>query len=322
MIVVDNVSKSYANQQTAVANLSFTVPQGTILGFLGPNGAGKTTTMRMITGFMAPTQGKILINGFDTVSQSMDARRRIGYLPETPPLYNELNVRAYLDFVARLKGMKNKAERQARIEEVARACWIEDVLKKTPNKLSKGYRQRVGLAQAIIHNPDVIVLDEPTIGLDPKQIKETRKLIKSLGGQHTVILSTHILPEVQMTCDQVIIINRGQILASGTPDELSRSEGENREVTLQVRGPLDAIQSHLQALDVVAQVQHEKSDAELHTLLVNSRTEDVQAILAREIVGQNWDLLGLQGRGGNLEDVFIQLVTNEQELSAREEAAA
>ena len=321
MIVVDNVSKAYANQQTAVANLSFTVPKGTILGFLGPNGAGKTTTMRMITGFMAPTQGKILINGFDTVSQSMEARRRIGYLPETPPLYNELNVRAYLDFVGRLKGLKNKAERHARIEEVARACWIEDVLKKTPNKLSKGYRQRVGLAQAIIHNPDVIVLDEPTIGLDPRQIKETRKLIKSLGGQHTVILSTHILPEVQMTCDQVIIINKGTILASGTPDELSGNNGENRQITLQVRGPLDAVQNHLQSLDAVTQVQHEKSDAERHTFVVNSQTEDAQALLAREIISQDWDLFGLQCRGGNLEDVFIQLVTNEQEASIKEEAA-
>ncbi|HEY9840170.1 MAG: ATP-binding cassette domain-containing protein [Candidatus Sericytochromatia bacterium] len=312
MIIVDNVSKSYPNQQKAVANLSFTVPKGAILGFLGPNGAGKTTTMRMITGFMAPSEGRIEVAGFDTITQSMEARRHIGYLPETPPLYNELSVSSYLDFVARIKGMRDRKQRRARIQEVAAACWIEDVMNKTPGKLSKGYRQRVGLAQALIHNPDAIILDEPTIGLDPRQIQETRKLIKSLGGQHTVILSTHILPEVQMTCDQVIIINKGQIVAQGTPEDLiARSAGLKR-IQLRVRGPEDNLLPHLRGIEGIIRVELEKTEeAGLHYLRVESRQQDIQARLAREIVENGWDLFGLQTTEGSLEDVFIQLVTKE-----------
>lgn len=314
MIVVENVTKSYANQQKAVSDLSFTVPKGSILGFLGPNGAGKTTTMRMLTGFMAPTEGRIEVAGFDTVSQSMQARSRIGYLPETPPLYAELNVAAYLDFVARLKGLKNSRQRKQRIQEVAAACWIEDVMNKTPAKLSKGYRQRVGLAQAIIHKPDVIVLDEPTIGLDPKQIQETRKLIKSLGGEHTVILSTHILPEVQMTCDRVIIINKGQILAQDTPDNLIARQAGLQRLQLRVRGPLDEITAHLRDLPEISLVQHERSETgELHLFRAESRSEGIQARLAREIIAQDWELYGLSTTGNSLEDVFIQLVTDEGE---------
>lgn len=311
MIVVDNITKSYANQQKAVANLSFTVPKGSILGFLGPNGAGKTTTMRMITGFMAPTQGRIEVAGFDTVSQSMEARRRIGYLPETPPLYSELTVKSYLDFVAQLKGLNNRKQRQARIQEVAELCWISDVMNKTPGKLSKGYRQRVGLAQALIHNPDVIILDEPTIGLDPKQIQETRKLIKSLGGHHTVILSTHILPEVQMTCDRVIIINKGQILAEDTPENLIHRSAGLQRMQIRVKGELSAILSHLNQMDSIKQIQHEKTENELHHIRLESTQEGIQAILARELIAHNWDLYGLHTAEGSLEDVFIQLVTTE-----------
>lgn len=311
MIVVENLTKTYANQQNAVSNLSFTVPKGSILGFLGPNGAGKTTTMRMITGFMAPTQGKIEIAGFDTVTQSMEARKRIGYLPETPPLYNELTVKAYLDFVGQLKGLKDRKQRQARVQEVAAACWIDDVMHKTPGKLSKGYRQRVGLAQALIHKPDVIILDEPTIGLDPKQIQETRKLIKSLGGEHTVILSTHILPEVQMTCDRVIIINQGRILAEDSPENLiARSAGMKR-IQLRVKGPLEQIQAHLQSLQGVSGLACEKTENEQHFLRLESSQEGIQAILARELVAHDWDLYALQTSEGSLEDVFIQLVTSE-----------
>lgn len=311
MIVVENVTKSYANQQKAVSGLSFTVPKGTILGFLGPNGAGKTTTMRMLTGFMAPTEGRIEVAGFDTVTQSMQARSRIGYLPETPPLYAELTVASYLDFVARLKGIKDGRQRKQRIREVAESCWIEDVMNKTPGKLSKGYRQRVGLAQALIHKPDVIVLDEPTIGLDPKQIQETRKLIKSLGGDHTVILSTHILPEVQMTCDRVIIINKGQILAQDTPDNLIASQAGLKRMQLRVSGPVADILSHLRSLPELSNIQHERSDSELHFLHVESRSEGIQARLAREIVARDWDLYALSTTESSLEDVFIQLVTDE-----------
>lgn len=312
MIVVENVSKAYAHQQMAVENLSFQVPQGTILGFLGPNGAGKTTTMRMITGFMAPSAGRIEIAGFDTVKQSMEARRRIGYLPETPPLYNELTVQAYLDFVGRLKGLRNKNERRARIAEVAESCWISDVLQKTPNKLSKGYRQRVGLAQALLHRPDVIVLDEPTIGLDPKQIQETRSLIKSLGGKHTVILSTHILPEVQMTCDRVIIVNKGQILAEDTPANLVAQGSGLQRMTLQVRGPLEDILAHVRSLPGIQQASHVNSSDQLHQLQIESSEAEIQPRLSRSLIAQNWDLYALQTRSSSLEDVFIQLVTQEQ----------
>lgn len=312
MIVVENVTKSYANQQKAVANLSFTVPKGTILGFLGPNGAGKTTTMRMITGFMAPTEGRIEVAGFDTLSQSMEARRRIGYLPENPPLYNELTIRSYLDFVGRIKGLRDKRKRRERIREVAVSCWIEDVLDKTPAQLSKGYRQRVGLAQALIHHPEVIILDEPTIGLDPRQIQETRKLIKGLGGQHTVILSTHILPEVEMTCDQVVIINKGQIIAQGTPEDLMARSAGLQQIQLRVRGPLAAIAAQLAASEGVSACRHDKTeDGELHFFTLESRIEGVQARLAREIIARDWDLYALQASESRLEDVFIQLVTKE-----------
>lgn len=310
MIVVDNVTKAYANQQ-AVANLSFEVPKGTILGFLGPNGAGKTTTMRMITGVMAPSSGRIEVAGFDTVKQSMEARRRIGYLPETPPLYNELTVRSYLDFVGRLKGIKDRKLRKARIEEVAESCGIQDVLNKTPNKLSKGYRQRVGIAQALMHKPEVIILDEPTIGLDPRQIQETRNLIKSLGGEHTVILSTHILPEVQMTCDRVIIINKGQILAQDSPEHLIARRSGLKRISVKLRAPLEQAQAFLQNLAGCEQLEYQRSDDDLHSLLIESQQDGFEAILAREIVAKDWELHGLQASANSLEDVFIDLVTQE-----------
>lgn len=311
MIIVDNVTKAYANQQKAVDHLSFSVPKGTILGFLGPNGAGKTTTMRMITGFMAPTEGRIEVAGYDTVQQSMQARRCIGYLPETPPLYQELTTQAYLDFVGRLKGLTNKAQRQQRIKEVAQSCWIEDVLHKTPAKLSKGYRQRVGLAQALLHDPQVIVLDEPTIGLDPKQIQETRKLIKSLGGQHTVILSTHILPEVQMTCDRVIIINKGQILAEDSPENLMRQHAGSKRITLTLRAEAEAAERFFSEQAELQRFEQLSQEQGLLTYRLESTSEGIEARLAREIVGHDWDLYALQTQQSNLEDVFIQLVTNE-----------
>ncbi len=311
MIEVKQVSKYYSHHQKAVDNLSFSVPKGTILGFLGPNGAGKTTTMRMITGFMAPSEGSIAVAGHDTVSQSMLVRQKIGYLPETPPLYPELTVESYLDFVARLKGVKSANERKKRIAEVAESCWIGDVLKKSPGKLSKGYRQRVGLAQAIIHNPEVIILDEPTIGLDPKQIQETRKLIKGLGGQHTLILSTHILPEVQMTCDRVVIINKGKILAEDTPANLIARSAGLQQIRLQVRGPQSEIATLLKAQPEIENCMYESSDADLHCFHMQSRKMGIQAQLARSIVAQDWDLMALQTASGSLEDVFIQLVTKE-----------
>src|SRR5205823_6230126 len=224
MITVKELTKRYA-RNTAVDHISFEVAKGQIVGFLGPNGAGKTTTMRILTCFMPPTSGTATVAGFDVLEKPMEVKKRIGYLPETPPLYPEMETGEYLKFVGQLKGLSG-AELQKRIDYVCERCSVVDVRNKLLGKLSKGYRQRVGLAQAIIHNPDVLILDEPTAGLDPKQINETRDLIKSLAGDHTIILSTHILPEVEQTCQKVIIINRGKLVATDSVKNLqSRARG-------------------------------------------------------------------------------------------------
>src|SRR5579864_3591930 len=218
MIKVEGLTKRYA-RAVAVDNISFEVEKGQIVGFLGPNGAGKTTTMRVLTCFLPPTKGSASVAGFDVLEQPFEVKKRIGYLPETPPLYPEMEVKEYVTFVGKLKGVP-KADLAKRVDQVIERCAIGDVQTKLIGKLSKGYRQRVGLAQAIIHNPDVLILDEPTAGLDPKQINETRDLIKSLAGDHTIILSTHILPEVEQTCQQVIIISKGKLVATDTVDNL------------------------------------------------------------------------------------------------------
>src|SRR4029078_12053453 len=219
MIKVEGLTKRYA-RNVAVDHISFEVEKGQIVGFLGPNGAGKTTTMRMLTCFMPPTEGTAQVAGYDVRENPMEVKRRIGYLPETPPVYPEMEVIEYLNFVARIKGVP-KAGAKKRIDKVMEKCAVTDVQKKEIAKLSKGYRQRVGLAQAILHNPDVLILDEPTAGLDPKQIIETRELIKELAGTHTIILITHILPEVAQTCQRVVIINKGRVVAEDTPDNLT-----------------------------------------------------------------------------------------------------
>src|SRR5574338_1704075 len=219
MIEVENLTKRYG-PTLAVSDVSFQVQKGEILGFLGPNGAGKTTTMRIITGFLSPTEGRVRVAGIDVVDSPLDAKRHIGYLPENPPVYTDMTVNEYLAFVGRIKGVP-RAELKKRVGEVSEKCAIADVQDRQIGKLSKGYRQRVGLAQALIHNPDILILDEPTAGLDPKQIIETRELIKGLAGQHTVILSTHILPEVAQTCQRVVIINKGRVVAVDTPENLT-----------------------------------------------------------------------------------------------------
>ena len=219
MIEVQHLTKRYG-RVTAVDDISFRVEKGEILGFLGPNGAGKTTTMRVLTGYMPPTEGAVIVAGYDVFQQPVDAKRRTGYLPETPPLYPEMTVREYLTFVAKIKGI-TPAERKARVESVIDRVRVADMADRHCAKLSKGYRQRAGLAQALIHNPEVLILDEPTAGLDPKQIIETRELIKGLAGDHTIILSTHILPEVSQTCQRVVIINKGRVVAIDTPDNLT-----------------------------------------------------------------------------------------------------
>src|SRR5271156_6101717 len=234
MIIVKDVTKRYA-RAVAVDHVSFSVAKGQIVGFLGPNGAGKTTTMRILTCFLSPSAGTASVAGFDVLEQPFEVKKRIGYLPETPPLYPEMETAEYLRFVGKLKGLAG-AELEKRINYVCERCFIADVRNKLLGKLSKGYRQRVGLAQAIIHNPDVLILDEPTAGLDPKQINETRDLIKSLAGDHTIILSTHILPEVSQTCEQVIIISKGKIVATDSVSNLQHRARSGESVMVEVAG--------------------------------------------------------------------------------------
>src|SRR5277367_4578819 len=257
MITVKELTKRYA-RNTAVDHISFEVAKGQIVGFLGPNGAGKTTTMRMLTCFLTPTSGSATVAGCDVLEQSLEVKKRIGYLPETPPLYPEMETGEYLTFVGKLKGLSG-AELRKRVDYVSERCAVADVKNKQLGKLSKGYRQRVGLAQAIIHNPDVLILDEPTAGLDPKQINETRDLIKSLAGDHTIILSTHILPEVEQTCEQVIIINKGKLVATDSVRNLQARTRGAETLLLEIAardGQLDAVmaQQKLEAVPGVSRV--------------------------------------------------------------------
>src|SRR5271169_4956319 len=263
MITVKELTKRYA-RNTAVDHISFEVGKGQIVGFLGPNGAGKTTTMRMLTCFLPPTSGGATVAGFDVLEQALEVKKRIGYLPETPPLYPEMETGEYLTFVGKLKGLSG-AELRKRVDYVCDRCAVADVRNKLLGKLSKGYRQRVGLAQAIIHNPDVLILDEPTAGLDPKQINETRDLIKSLGGDHTIILSTHILPEVEQTCQQVLIINKGRLVATDSVHNLQNRVRGAESLLVEVAGrggALDsaAVQRRLEQIGGVSRVHLRESD--------------------------------------------------------------
>ena len=269
MITVKELTKRYA-RNTAVDHISFEVGKGQIVGFLGPNGAGKTTTMRMLTCFLPPTSGGATVAGFDVLEQSLEVKKRIGYLPETPPLYPEMETGEYLTFVGKLKGLSG-GELRRRVDYVCDRCAVADVKNKLLGKLSKGYRQRVGLAQAIIHNPDVLILDEPTAGLDPKQINETRDLIKSLGGDHTIILSTHILPEVEQTCEQVIIINKGKLAATDSVQNLQNRARGAESVLVEVsgrNGSLDsaAVQRRLEQVAGVSRVVAKQEPGESQQL--------------------------------------------------------
>ncbi len=313
MIEVRNLTKAYADK-TAVRDLTFSVDKGEILGFLGPNGAGKTTTMRILTGYMPATSGRATVAGYDVFTQSLEVRKRIGYLPETVPVYPEMPVEAYLTFVAKLKGLPS-ARLAERLEYVLGVCHIADVRQTLIGKLSKGYRQRVGIAQALIHDPEVLILDEPTAGLDPKQINETRQLIKSLGGKHTIILSTHILPEVSMTCGRVVIINQGQLAAEDTPENLTkRLQGRDR-IQLEARAPRQDLLKTLNAVPGVTHVSAADSDGRVRCEVEGNGKQDIRAHLAAAVVGQGWDLLELRSAAMSLEDIFLQLTT-------REEAAA
>ncbi|MFP5207983.1 MAG: ABC transporter ATP-binding protein [Acidobacteriota bacterium] len=329
MITVKDLTRRYAHT-VAVNQVSFSVAKGQIVGFLGPNGAGKTTTMRMLTCFLPPSSGTATVAGFDVLEQPLEVKKRIGYLPETPPIYPEMATVEYLRFVGSLKGLSG-TDLDKRVDYVVGRCSVADVKKKLLGKLSKGYRQRVGLAQAIIHNPDVLILDEPTAGLDPKQINETRDLIKDLAGDHTIILSTHILPEVEQTCQQVIIINKGRVVATDSVENL-QSRGRNAEtMVLEVAsrsGPLEVarIEQRLKQVAGVSRVSiKNKYDSravfETESLMGELKRGD----LARVIVESGWDLNELRPASMSLEEIFLQLTGGDpaaQTAEAKPGAAA
>jgi ABC-2 type transport system ATP-binding protein len=320
LIEVQHLTKRYG-RITAVDDLTFKVERGEILGFLGPNGAGKTTTMRILTGYMPATEGKAVVAGFDVFDQPIEAKRRTGYLPETPPLYPEMTVREYLQFVARIKIKGVRAsERRQRVEESMRRTRVDDMADRHCGKLSKGYRQRVGLAQAILHNPEVLILDEPTAGLDPKQIIETRQLIKELAGTHTIILSTHILPEVSQTCERVVIINKGRMVAVDTPNNLTAKLRGSETMYVQIDSSGQDASALLQALPGVTGVAVADTHAGYTGYEVNSAAgRDIRRDLARTIVSQNWGLLELRPTRMSLEDIFLSLTTEEEDKEDKEE---
>jgi len=311
MIEVENLTKYYG-LVPAIQDVSFKVEKGEILGFLGPNAAGKTTTMRILTCFMPPTQGKARVAGYDCLEQSLEVRRRIGYLPENIPLYNEMPVSDYLHFVAEVKGIP-RGDRPVQIGRVMDDCGLKEVAKKANGKLSKGYRQRVGLAQALLADPEVLILDEPTVGLDPKQIIEIRNLIKNLGGERTVILSTHTLPEVSMTCQRVVIINEGQVVAVDTPENLTAQLQSSAQVLLRVEGPSEEVAAELSRVEGVSAVERQTRNGGLaHTYLISSLPgTDVRKELAAAVLRRKWGLLELRGLVLTLEDIFVRLVTEE-----------
>jgi ABC-2 type transport system ATP-binding protein len=318
MIIVKDVTKRYA-RAVAVDQISFSVAKGQIVGFLGPNGAGKTTTMRILTCFLSPTSGTASVAGFDVLEQPFEVKKRIGYLPETPPLYPEMETAEYLRFVGKLKGLSG-AELEKRVDYVCDRCFVADVKTKLLGKLSKGYRQRVGLAQAIIHNPDVLILDEPTAGLDPKQINETRDLIKGLAGDHTIILSTHILPEVEQTCEQVLIINKGKLVATDSVRNLQARARDAESLLLEVAArdgqldaaPADLVQQRLEAVPGVSRVLcTDGKDARLLFEVQSQKGQLVRGDLARAVVALGWDLNELRPAARSLEEIFLQLTGSE-----------
>lgn len=318
MIEVQNVTKRYG-PTLAVDNVSFRVEKGEIVGFLGPNAAGKTTTMRIITSFMPATEGQVSVAGYDVFDEAMEVKKRIGYLPENPPLYPEMRVTDYLRFVAALKGVA-KSQISKQVDRAVELTTLGEMQNRLIKKLSKGFRQRVGLAQALINEPDVLILDEPTVGLDPKQIIEVRELIKSLAADHTIILSTHILPEVSMTCERVVIINRGRIVAEDTVENLMSSVDSGESLVLQVDGPFDAIQEKIGAVDGVKTVNLDSGASAAGTataIRVDCEPgKSVRREVAKTIVTNDWGLLELRPISRTLEDVFLELTTEEQEVAA------
>jgi len=323
MIEVEKLTKNYG-PVTAIRDVSFSVAPGEIVGFLGPNGAGKSTTMRILACFMPATGGAARVAGFDVFRESMEVRRRIGYLPENVPLYADMRVAPYLDFVAEVKGVGRSARRK-RVAEVMDRCLIADVQGRLIRNLSKGYRQRVGLAQALVSDPHVLILDEPTIGLDPQQIAEIRTLIKSLAGQHTVILSTHILPEVAMLCGGVVIINRGSIVAQGPIDRLVEQFFPTARVEVEVTAPRAAVRDGIRAIAGVVRVEElgAATDGTGRFLVESARGRDVRGEIFQLAAQQRWTLLELRQVGMTLEEVFMRIVAGEErEATAPETSEA
>jgi len=312
MIDVHNVSKKFGTKQV-LFNISFAVTKGEIVGFLGPNAAGKTTTMRIITCYLPATEGTVTVAGYDVFDQSLDVRRNIGYMPENPPLYYDMSVYSYLDFVARIKGIQGKNIKK-RIDAVMERVSITNVRDRICGRLSKGYRQRVGLAQALIHNPPVLILDEPTSGLDPKQIVEVRQMIKSLSADHTIVISTHILPEVKLTCERVLIINEGRIVAEGTLEHLTQKIKGKEKFQVEVAGPKEDIIRVLKSIPGVEGATIEKTEMNnKHQIMLESDVKsDVRKDIARTIVENKWDLFELRNVSMTIEEIFMKYTAGEK----------
>ncbi|MBE6718265.1 MAG: ATP-binding cassette domain-containing protein [Ruminococcaceae bacterium] len=307
MIKIDHLVKHFGDKK-AVNDISFTVEEGEIVGFLGPNGAGKSTTMNILTGYLSSTSGKAEIDGVDILESPIEAKKKIGFLPEQPPLYLDMTVEEYLNFVYDLKDCK--LNRKKHIAEICEVVKITNVYKRMIKNLSKGYKQRVGIAQALIGNPKVIIFDEPTIGLDPKQIIEIRNLIKTLGKNHTVILSTHILPEAQAVCDRIIIINEGKVVANEKRENLSNLIQGNRRFEVQICGPQKEVLSELRSLQGISRVDYiGAADLEGHSFMIESQPGiDIRKTLFYMLSKNNWPLIGIDAMGATLEDIFISLV--------------
>ena len=312
MIELKNITKYYGDFP-AVTDISFKIEKGEIVGLLGPNGAGKSTTMKMITGFMPPTSGELTVGGNDIVSQSIEARRKIGYLPETVPLYTDMTVYSYIEYMGMLRGLSKK-NIKSKVDNVIEICKLEDYRNSLISKLSKGFRQRVGISKAIIHEPEVLVLDEPTIGIDPIQVVETRQLIKNLSGEHTLILSSHILPEVSSICERVLIIHEGEIAASDTIENLSSLMSGKNKIEADIIGSPQAIVTELEKINDVKSVQCSinKSSSEFSTFSIESEiNSDIRSEIAKIIINNDWGLIRLQSMGMSLEDIFLQITTAE-----------
>lgn len=311
-IEVENLTKFYGKSR-GITDVTFSLEKGEIVGFLGPNGSGKTTTMRILTCFFPPTSGTAKVCGYDVISQPLEVKRRIGYLPETVPLYLDMPVTSYLGFFADVKGVAKKRKKTV-LSDVIERCGLTDVSHRLIGKLSKGYRQRVGIAQALLNDPDVLILDEPTIGLDPKQIIEIRNLVKSLGGRQSIILSTHILPEVSMTCDRVLIIHEGRIIAVDTPQNLMKRIQETPQVLVVTDGPADSVLKALQSVDGVRDVRVAVSgDNGFSSYIVDTQeSATVISELARKVYDNNWMLKEIRHADMSLEEIFINLVTSEK----------